>query len=164
VPEGGPLDGVERRLPPLLERRVGGVAPGDEGVEVPGQVAEPARLGPGGVVGEGVEDLADLGGELRGPGRLGELVGVLEADDDVGHLDAGVVEVVLDLDPLPEAAEEVDEDVAEDGVPEVPDVGGLVRVDVRVLDDDLARDRLGLGRGRLSIAARAFGRSRKRFT
>ena len=72
---------------------------------------------------------------------------MLEADDDVGHLDAGVVEVVLDLDALAEPAEDVDEDVAEDGVPEVPDVGGLVRVDVRVLDDDLPGGALDRGRG-----------------
>ena len=89
---------------------------------------------------------------------------MLEADDDVGDLDAGVVEVVLDLDALAEPAEEVDEDVAEDGVSEVPDVRGLVRVDVRVLDDDLPRNGFAAAGAATSIAASAFGRSRKRFT
>ena len=62
-----------------------------------------------------------------------------EADDDVGDLDAGVVDVVLDADLVAAlvgvGAEEALEGVAEDGVAEVADVRGLVRVDAGVLDE-----------------------------
>ncbi len=59
--------------------------------------------------------------------------------DDVGDLDAGVVEVVLHLDVVAQEALAADEDVAEHGIAQVADVGRLVGVDVGVLDDDLAR-------------------------
>ena len=62
-----------------------------------------------------------------------------EADGDVGDLDAGVVDVVLDLDLAAEIAEQPAERVAERGVAEVADVRGLVRVDGGVLDDGLFR-------------------------
>src|SRR5262249_37283173 len=51
---------------------------------------------------------------------------------------AGVVDVILDLDWIAASAKHADEGVAQDGVAEVADVGGLVRVDVGVLDNDLA--------------------------
>ena len=59
-----------------------------------------------------------------------------EGDDDVGDLHAGVVDVVLRLDAVAEPLQAADEGVAHDGVAEVADVRGLVRIDVRVLDDD----------------------------
>src|SRR5271165_5115558 len=57
-----------------------------------------------------------------------------EANDDIGYLDAGVVDVVLDVDFLAGGAEQADEGVAEDGVAEVSDVGGFVGIDAGVLD------------------------------
>ena len=60
-----------------------------------------------------------------------------EADDHVGHLDAGVVYVVVDFRKLARRAEDADEGVADDGVAQVADVRGLVRVDARVLDHAL---------------------------
>ena len=60
---------------------------------------------------------------------------MLERDDDVRDLHAGVVDVVLRLDVIAEPLQAADERVAEDGVAEVADVRGLVRIDVRVLDD-----------------------------
>ena len=60
-----------------------------------------------------------------------------ESDDDVGHLHAGVVDVVLHLDRNAAEALHADERVAERGVPQVSDVRGLVRIDGRVLDDRL---------------------------
>ena len=62
---------------------------------------------------------------------------VHEADDDVGHLDAGVVDVVLNVDLMAGGAEHADEGVAEDGVAQVADVRGLVGVDAGVLDQDV---------------------------
>ncbi len=62
-----------------------------------------------------------------------------EADDDVGDLHAGVVDVVLDADFVAGlvgvGAEQALEGVAEDGVAEVADVRGLVGVDAGVLDE-----------------------------
>ena len=57
-----------------------------------------------------------------------------EADDYIGDLHTGVVDVVLDIDFLSGGAEETDEGVAEDGVAQVADVGGLVGIDAGVLD------------------------------
>ena len=66
-----------------------------------------------------------------------------EADDDVGDLDAGVVDVVLHLDRRAAEAQHAHERVAERGISQVADVGGLVRVDGRVLDDGLVCRRPG---------------------
>ncbi len=67
------------------------------------------------------------------------MLDVDETDHDVGHLDAGVVDVVLHLDRNALGAQPPHQQVAEHGVPQVADVGRLVRIDVGVLDDDLAR-------------------------
>jgi len=63
---------------------------------------------------------------------------VEQARDDIGDLDAGIVQVVLDLDFVAEVTQRADEDIAEESIAQVADVGGLVGIDVRVLDDDLA--------------------------
>src|SRR5713226_3126167 len=62
----------------------------------------------------------------------------IEAGHYIGHLDAGIVDVVLHLDLVAASAEHADEGIAEDGVAQMANVGGLVGVDVRMLDDDLA--------------------------
>ena len=62
-----------------------------------------------------------------------------EADDHVGDLDAGVVDVVLHVDFLAGGAEQADECVAEDGVAQVADVRGLVGIDAGVLDQCMER-------------------------
>ena len=62
----------------------------------------------------------------------------------VRNLHAGVVDVVLDFDAPPERPQHAHEGVSEHGVAQVADMCGLVRVDVRVLDDCLG----GIG-GRL---------------
>jgi len=69
---------------------------------------------------------------------------VLDAEDDVGDLNAGVVDVILHFDAAAGVAKEAREGVAEDGVAEVADVGGLVGIDAGVLDDGFGR----IGRGR----------------
>ena len=95
----------------------------------------------------------------REPFELGE------ADHDVGDLDSGVVDVVLDFDRHAAEAQDADERVAERGVPEMADVGRFVRIDRGVLDDRLAgigpRDRRALAGS--SRARRNAGRSRKQF-
>ena len=96
--------------------RVLGVELSHPGVEVPAVVVE-APL-----------DQFDLRQRL--------LLEVQKADDDVGDLDAGVVDVVLDLDLAAPAAQHAHVGVAQHGVAQVPDVRGLVRVDAGVLDDD----------------------------
>ena len=85
-----------------------------------------------------------------------------EADDDVGDLDAGVVDVVLDLDLAAEEAEQPAERVAERGVAQMADVRRLVRIDRRVLDDGLAARREASAAGRPLEPARGRRRRRSR--
>ncbi len=61
-----------------------------------------------------------------------------ESNHDVGHLDAGVVNVVLDINGVPRSAQQADKSIAEDGVAEMADVRSLVGVDAGVLDQDLS--------------------------
>ena len=95
------------------------------GVEVPAVVVE--RFGDVGLA--ALFAVGDEGADF-GDGFAFELE---EADDDVGNLDAGVVDVVLDIDLLAGGAEQADKGVAEDGVAEMADVGGLVGIDAGVL-------------------------------
>jgi hypothetical protein len=81
-----------------------------------------------------------------------------EADHHIGHLHAGVVDVVLHVDFLPGGAQQADEGVAENGVAQVADVRGLVGIDAGVLDKRMqARTwpRQGLLRGNHAHACRA---------
>ena len=125
--EGGHLRGlvaavldVVQRVGAVLQPRLVRLVPlGDPRVEVPAVVVEPRRVG-----------------DLRGP-PPGLLLELAEADDDVGHLHAGVVDVVLDLDGHAAEPQDAHQRVAERRVAEVPDVRRLVRVDGGVLDDRL---------------------------
>ena len=113
------LDPVQHLGLELLGLGLRGVGLAHARVEVPAVVVEPAR------------DALDVGERL--------LLELLEAHHDVGHLDAGVVDVVLDADVEAAVPEQPHEGVAEAGVAEVADVGGLVRIDAGVLDDHVAR-------------------------
>ena len=124
------LDVVERRRADLQTVLVPGVPLGDLRVEIPAVVIEPRGRG----------DRADLVERL--------VLDLAEADGDVRDLDAGVVDVVLDLDLAAEEAEQPSERVAQRGVAKVADVRRLVRVDRGVLDDRLA------GAGRRGARAR----------
>jgi hypothetical protein len=64
---------------------------------------------------------------------------VLQPGDDVRDLNTCVVQVVLDLDPVTQKSQRAGEHVAKRGISEVPDVCGLVGIDVRVLDDHVSR-------------------------
>ena len=57
-----------------------------------------------------------------------------KADDDVGDLHAGVVDVVLHFDAIAGGPQDAHERVAEHGVAHVTDVRGFVRIDAGVLD------------------------------
>ena len=113
------FDGVQGLGAPGQRRRVVLVVRADAGVEVPAEVVEALRE----------DQLFDLRGGLP----LQEM----KAHHHVRDLDAGVVDVVLHLDPAPARAQHADEGVAQDGIAQVSDVGGLVGIDVGVLDDDL---------------------------
>ncbi|OQC39426.1 MAG: hypothetical protein BWX64_01631 [Acidobacteria bacterium ADurb.Bin051] len=108
---------VEGLAAPFEPGRILLVPAPDPGVEIPAVVVE--RLG----------ERPDLGERRR--------LEVEETDHDVGELDAGVVDVVLDLDRVAERPQRAPQQVAEHRVAQMPDVRRLVRVDVRVLDDDL---------------------------
>ena len=128
------LDLVERMRAHRQPRFVCFVPLGDARVQIPAVVVEPD----GRIVGKRL-----YGGEVARLERR-------EPDDDVGDLDAGVVDVVLDFDLAPLKAEQPHQRVAERGIPQVADVRRLVRVDRRVLDDNLAA--AGRRRGRLARA------------
>ena len=127
------LEGVQRLEAKLLAggdlRRVGGVPLGDARVEVPA------------VEVEALIALEELGEQLLHAVEV-LVFEVDEADDDVGDLHAGVVDVVFDADRIAGlevvASQQARVGVAEDGVAKVADVGGLVGVDAGVLDEAIA--------------------------
>ena len=86
-----------------------------------------------------VNQRPDLGGAL--------LLQKVKCRHDVGYLHAGIVDVVLNFDLVPQCAQHSHERVPENSIAEVSDVGGLVGVDVGVLDDDLVTGCLTLGLG-----------------
>ncbi len=82
---------------------------------------------------------------VAGPVVAGLEVG--DGEDALGRLPARVVDVVLDLDVVPHGAQDPRGGVAEHDVAQVPDVRLLVRVDARVLHDDLPPLARARGRG-----------------
>jgi len=60
-----------------------------------------------------------------------------KADNYIGHLHPGVVDVVLYLDGDASEAQHADQRIAERGIPEMTDVRSLVGIDRRMLDDRL---------------------------
>ena len=77
-----------------------------------------------------------------------------ESDHHVGHLHAGVVDVVLHVDGVPGGAQQANKSVAQNGVAQMPDVRRLVGIDAGVLDQNLAAN-VGSAfavSGRLSVA------------
>ncbi len=93
---------------------------GSASVEVPAVVVK-ARL-----VGEGF----DLGARF--------FLQMQEADNHVGDLHAGVVDVVLNVHFPARKTQQADKRVAQDGVAQVADVGGLIGIDAGMLDQNLA--------------------------
>ncbi len=64
---------------------------------------------------------------------------MFETNNDVRYLYARVIDVVLNLDRPARSLKHAHESVAYRCIPQMADMGGLVRIDVRVLDDDLSR-------------------------
>ena len=95
----------------------------DARIEVPAVVVEARR-----------------GSDQRGDVLLRFLLQLDEADNDVGNLHAGVVDVVLDIDGVTGGAQQAHEGIAEDGVAQMADVRGLVGIDAGVLDQNFAAD------------------------
>ena len=62
---------------------------------------------------------------------------MLESHHYVGHLHTGIVDVVLHLDARARRAQHTHECVTQRGITQVPYVGGLVGIDIGMLDDDL---------------------------
>ena len=58
-----------------------------------------------------------------------------ESEDYIRDLYSGVVDVGLNLDPVPQIPEDAGKGVTEGGVSQMADVGRLVRVDAGVFDD-----------------------------
>ena len=92
----------------------------DFGVEVPAVVIDSLPF------------FLQLGEQLLHSGEV-QVFEVSEADDDVGYLHAGVVDVVLHVDALACGFEQAHEGVSQDGVAQVADVRGLVGIDAGVL-------------------------------
>ena len=63
-----------------------------------------------------------------------------ESDDDVRDLHAGVIDIKLRFGSLAVRLQNSDERVAQNGVADVTDVRGFVRIDRSVLDHALRRD------------------------
>ena len=61
----------------------------------------------------------------------------MEANHDIRHLDARVVDIVLHFDRTPRRPEHPYESVSQDRVAQMADMRGLIGIDVGVLDDDL---------------------------
>ncbi len=74
-----------------------------------------------------LDQLPDLGGGLL-------VLKLRESHHHVGHLHAGVVDVVLHVDLAAGGAQQANESIAEDGIAQMPYMRGLVGVDRRVLD------------------------------
>src|SRR5580658_4492462 len=68
-----------------------------------------------------------------------------EAEDHVGNLHAGVVDIILDFDEAAGVTQKSRESVAQHGVTDVADVRRFVRIDAGVLDDGFCGLRAGGG-------------------
>ena len=60
-----------------------------------------------------------------------------QTDHHIGDLDAGVVDVVLHVHPLPGSTQQAHKGVAENGVAQMTDVRSLVGIDAGVLDQGM---------------------------
>ena len=72
-----------------------------------------------------------------------------QADNNIGHLHAGVVDVILHIDLLPGRPQQSHKGIAQDRIPQMPHMRGLVGIDARVL-----HQRMQMLARRLKLAAR----------
>ncbi len=59
------------------------------------------------------------------------------AQPQIGHLNTGIVDVVLHVDLVPGGAQQAHKGVAENRIPQMPDVRGFVGIDAGVLDQGI---------------------------
>ena len=130
------LDLVQRGVAQLLARliffiRAARVPLRGLRIELPAVVIEGASL----VLGVGCAAFAFL--DERTHLGDGFAFQVQESHHHIGHLHAGVVDIVLHIDLLSGGAQQADEGVAQNGVAQVADVRGLVGIDAGVLDQGM---------------------------
>ena len=82
-----------------------------------------------------------------------------KSDDNVCHLRASIVDVVLNIHFPAGKLQQADKRVAEDGIAQVADMGGFVGIDAGVLDQNFAGRNVG-ARGFRSAARAAASSSR----
>src|SRR5436853_2136075 len=92
----------------------------DAGIQVPAVVIE-TRL---------VSELFNFSARLFGQ--------LQKADDHVGNLNAGVIDVILDVDLAAGEAQQANETVAQNRIAKVSDVRGFIRIDAGVLNQHFA--------------------------
>ncbi len=82
------------------------------------------------------------------------LLDLSEANHYIGHLHAGVVDVILNVDFPARKTQEPNECIPENCIAQMSNVRGLVGIDARVLDQNLA---CGNGYGRLLVCGEGSG-------
>ena len=115
---------------------------GHAGVEIPAVVIESRRGG----------QRAHFGGRF--------LFDVKKAEDHIGDLNSGVIDIILHFDLCARMAQQAHKSIAKHGVAQVADVRGFIGIDVGVLDDDFAR--ASGGRDRRLMRRRIRGREELR--
>ena len=101
------------------------------GVEIPAEIVETDR--------RVSDEFADF--------RSGFVFQKVEADDDIGNLNAGIIDVILDFHLAAGGAQHADERIAQHRVAEVADVRRFIGVDVRVFHDHFTGGLRGRGDG-----------------
>jgi len=90
---------------------------------------------------------------LDGNSRYPTLLQVQKSDNHVGHLHAGVVDIVLHVHLLPGGAQQANECIAKNRIAQVADVRCFVGIDAGVLNERMnARGSLRPGFGACQLA------------
>ena len=62
-----------------------------------------------------------------------------QPDNDIRHLNSCIIQVILHLNLMAQKAKAAHEGITQRGIAQMPDMGGLVGIDIRVLDNGFAR-------------------------
>ena len=111
-------------LPLVFEFRSGLVPPRDPRIEIPAEIIEPLSA------------RRELRHQARNSGQVVSFQ-VHERDHDIGDLHSGVVDVVLNIDALPRGPQQANEGIAQNGVAKMANVRRFVRIDARMLDQNM---------------------------
>src|SRR5579885_2161008 len=66
------------------------------------------------------------------------LLQMYEPDDDISHLHASIVDVVLDIHFPVRESKQANERITQDCVSQMPDMRGFIGIDTRMLDENFA--------------------------